>query len=388
MGLPKVIFNIIKNGLNLPVANVQVIAGIILTGASVANKVQVNTSYQIFSLDDAEQLGILSTGVNAFAHKQIADFYNGRVGIELWFMLVASGVTMTEMVDVNNNYATKLLADAKGKIRLLGVVREASEDEDIADGLSEDVKLAAPKVKTLTAAQEALFQPVHVVLAGNSFTGVVADLEDYSTKDYSNLMIHIANNDGSKTAGIGRLLGRKATIPVQRKISRVKDGPVEELEAYLTSGEPVETYLNAWEAIDAKNYTFLRSFANKSGYFYSSDKTCTAATDDFNSLARGMVVYKAKLIAYSRLVDELSDEVPVTDQGSIETAIIKSWQQGVEADLKALMTDQSEISGARAIIDPNQNILQTNRVNMKLGILPVGYSDEIEVDLALTTTLE
>ena len=77
MSLPNIQFNISSNGLGLLQSDIQKIPGLVLTGATVAgaNKVTVGNSYQIFSLDEAVNLGIEETGTNAFAYKHIAAFY-------------------------------------------------------------------------------------------------------------------------------------------------------------------------------------------------------------------------------------------------------------------------------------------------------------------------
>jgi hypothetical protein len=217
---------------------------------------------------------------------------------------------------------------------------------------------------------------------------VVADLKDYSTTQFNKVAVLLTNNDGAKDASVGLMLGRLASIPVQRKISRVKDGAVEPLAAYFTNGAKVESLENAWDAIDNKNYIFLRNFANRSGYFFTSDKTCTMANDDFNSLARGLVMDKVCLLSYAVLTEELSDEVPVTASGTIHPAVIKSWQNAVEKDIKANMTDKGELSGFTAFIDENQSVLTTNNVDIALKPLPLGYSDSITVNIGFATTLE
>lgn len=391
MSLPNIQFNISTNGLGLPQADIQKIPGLVITGVTVAgvNKVTVGNSYQIFSLEEAVNLGITEGGTNDFAYKQIAAFYNqAGKGAELWFMLVLAATTMEDQADITNNFAQKLLSDAQGKIRVLGLIKKSGTTETIVDGLDADVHLAVVKAQALAEDFASRYYPVRVLVSGNKFSGVVADLKDYATTNLNKVAILLANTDGSKEAAIGLALGRLANTPTQRKLSRVRDGAVEPFNAYFTNGEKVSTLDTAWDAIDNKNYTFLRSFANLSGFYFTGDKTLTVPTDDFNSLARGLVMDEAVLIAYSTLVQELSDEIPVTELGTIHPAIIKGWQNGVESQIKALMVDDGKLSAVRAFIDENQNVLQTNNVVVALQLLPVGYSDFITVNIGFTTTIE
>ncbi|WP_395075394.1 DUF2586 family protein [Flavobacterium sp.] len=389
--LPNVKFNINKRGLGQLQANIQKTPGLVLTGVTVAgtNKVTVGNSYQVFSLDEAIALGIEETGTNAFAYAQIKAFYDKALrGAELWFMLTLQTVTMEMMADVTSVYAKKLLADAQGKIRVLGLCKKSGTTEIITFGLDADVSLATVKAQALAKDYADRYFPVRILISGNKFTGIVADLKDYTATDLNKVGILLANIDGSKEAAIGMAIGRLASTPTQRKLSRVKDGAVEPFEAYFTNGAKVATLDTAWDAIDNKGYIFLRSFSNRSGFYFTSDKTLTGATDDFNSLARGLVMDEAVLIAYNVLVEELSDEVPVTVSGTIHPAIIKGWQNNIESQIKGLMVDLGKLSGVKAFIDENQNVLQTNNVNIDLQLLPVGYSDFITVNIGFTTNLE
>ncbi len=391
MSLPNVTFNISNNGLGLFLSDIQKIPGLVITGATVAgdNMVTVGNSYQIFSLQEAINLGIAATGTNTFAYKHIKDFYDkAKKGAELWIMLVASNKTMTEMADLDNAYAKKLLADSQGKIRVLGIVKKSGNTETITNGVDADVDTAVTKAQALAVDYASRYYPVRILLSGNKFSGTVADLKDYTATDNNKVAILLGNNDGSKEASIGMALGRLASIPTQRKLNRIKDGAVEEFAAYFTNGEKVETLDTAWDAIDGKGYIFFRSFSNRSGYYFTSDRTLAKSTDDFNSLARGLVMDKAVLLAYGVLIDELSDEIQMTEAGTIHPAIIKSWQNAIERQITGLMVDTKELSGVKAVIDENQNVLQTNNINVDLQLLPVGYSDFITVNIGFTTTLE
>ncbi|NHN26760.1 hypothetical protein FIA58_013830 [Flavobacterium jejuense] len=391
MSLPNIKFNISKNGLGLLQAAIEKTPGLIITGVTVVgtNKVTEGSVYQIFSLEEAVTLGIEEANANAFAYKHIKAFYDVALkGAELWFMVVPAMVTLQDMAELTNEYATKLLTTSAGAVNILGFLKQSGVGETITDGLDEDVHLAVPKVQALCEDFALRYYPVRAILSGNKFSGVVADLKDYELQTYNKVAILIANNDASSEASIGLALGRMASIPSQRKISRVKDGSVEDSFAYFTNGEPVETLNTAWDAISDKKYIFLRNFARRSGYYFTGDTTLTASNDDFNSLARGHVMDEAVLIAYNVLVEELSDEVPVTSSGTIQPAIIKGWQNAIEREITDLMVETGKLSAVKALIDETQDVLTTNNVNIDLQLLPVGYSDFITVNIGFTTTIE
>src|SRR5690606_39097468 len=120
-------------------------------------------------------LGIEAVGVNAFAHKHIKNFYNQvGTGNPLWLMLVSDATTMEDMADVTEPYAKKLIEDAAGKIRVLGLVRKSTGGETITEGMDADVKLAVIKAQALAAYFEEKYMPLRVIISGNNFSGVVA----------------------------------------------------------------------------------------------------------------------------------------------------------------------------------------------------------------------
>jgi len=388
MGLPKITFNISANGLDRLGDDVQKTPGLVITGATVAAGVTLGESNQIFSLADAEDLGIEAVGVNAFAHKHISDFYtSAEIGTPLWIMLVSDATTMEDMADLNEAYANKLIGDAKGVIRVLGLVRKSNAAETIVEALDEDAKLAAIKLQALATYYEGKYMPFRAVISGNVFSGVTADLFDYQTANYPNVNMVIVNNDGAPEAFIGRVLGRIASIPSQRSMARVKDGAIEPLAAFFTDGSTVESKINEWDAIHDKGYTFMRTFAGRSGYYMSDDRTLCPVENDFSALGRGFVMDEAVLIAYDVLVEELSEEVPLTEAGLIHPAIIKGWQSNIETQIEGLMVAEGKLSGVEALIAEDQNILQDDTLTVTVRLQPVGYAKYIEVNIGFTTQI-
>ncbi len=386
MGLPKVIFNIGHGGLGRLAAAIEKVPGMVLTGNTVAEKVTLGKSYQIFSLNEVENMGIEKEGVNAFAYKQIADFYKeAGQGAELWIMLVSDATTQEQMADFDEPYGAKLVADARGAIRVLGLAKKASENETIANGISADAEKAVVKAERLAKEYEAKYMPLRVVVAGNSFNGKVSDLKDYQEADYRHTAMLIANNAGTKSASIGMLMGRLASVPTQRSIARVKDGAVEDFNGYFTNGEKVESLTDGWDNIHDKGYIFLRTFAGRAGFYFTDDQTLTSVADDFSSLGRGLVMDEAILIVYNTLVENLSDEIPMTDSGKIHPAIIKNWQTDVESQLEGLMVAKGKLSNVSCFIDDKQDVLATDKVVVSVKLQPVGYAKMIEVEIGFAT---
>lgn len=388
MGLPKITFIIASAGLGLLTADIQKTPGLVITGTSVPGKITVGESKQFFSLEDAEAAGI-TEAANPFAHKHIKAFY-GYTGTnaELWVMLASDATTMSAMADKTGNIAKKLVNDAGGRIRVLGLIKEYTGTETTGNALDANVDVAAAKLQELADEFTGKYFPFRGIISGNDFTGVVQDLKDYSTTDFNRVSILLSNTDGAKEASLGLVLGRLASIPVQRKLHRVKDGPVEDFAGYFTNGAQVETLSASWDALADKNYIFLRNFSGKAGFYFSADPTLTKSADDFNNLSNGFVMDKALIIAYNVLVENLGDEILVTEEGGIHPAIIKSWQASVESNINGQMTEKGELSACRCYIDETQDVLRTGTMEVEISLLPVGYAEFITVKIGFTTTTQ
>lgn len=388
-GLPGVKFNISNDGLGQTAQVEDTIVGMILTGVAIAGagNVSVGEAYQVFSLAGAVAIGITEAD-NAHAYRHIKEYYDqAGTGSELWFMLTTNPTKMSDMLDINEDFATKLINASEGRIRYLVVSQKSQSGVTVTDGLDEDVEVAVNNGQQLAQAFTDAFKPVRVIVDGKDFNGNPQDLKDYTQEQYNRVLLLIAGT-GGKNASVGLLAGRLAANPVQRSIGRVRDGNLGILGAKFTNDEPVQDLEGAWNSIHDKGYTFLRTLPGKGGFYFTDDQTLTEPTDDFNSLKRVAVIDKAMLVALGVYVDNILDEIPVDESGQISPALIGNWQADVLSALNSQMTDNGEISGATAFIDPAQDILGSSRLEISIGIQPVGYAKYIEINLGFTTELD
>lgn len=384
--LPNVIINIENGALGAIQQLNDGIAGLMITGVA-ASGLELNTPQQIFSLKDAEDLGInaaydTDNGLNT--HRQISDFYaQAGTGAELWIMLVPSTYEMATAFTAGEE-VENLLNAANGTIRVLGC--GITHDSATVDGgLEADVLAGATAAHALALTYAAKMQPFVTILSGNAWSGVSGDLTDLHTKSENNVAIALAGlGSGLTEAAVGLIVGRIAKSPVQRNLGRVKDGALGISSAYLTDGATVESHADELNAIHDKGYIIFRTFAGKAGYFFNDDFTATALTDDYSALARKRVINKAMLIAYSVFVEEVNDEVEINPDGTLPQGYISGLQANIESQINNIMTSGSEISSVTCVIDASQNVLSTNKIVVGLRIVPMGYSKSISINLGFS----
>ena len=364
------------------------ITGIVLTGTTDTGGYTQGTPILVTSMDDVTNAGITSAG-NPFAIKQLQEFYNqAGDGAQLYVMLTPPTMTVTQMADnTNANGAKKLLDFAGGLIKVLGFL---SDDTAIAaaggtitvmNGLNEDVYTAASNMAIMAAAYFAAEKPFRCVIGGSHYSGVSSSLTNETSGTTNNrTAILVGDTVSGVSACIGLLLGVVSSIPVQRKISRVRTGALTNTEAYLGTTALESTGGDAG-IIAGKGFITFITYPNVSGYFFSGDPMLTATTDDYSMLSRGRVIDKAHILAYTTFVQEVDDEVPVNTDGTLDAGFCKWLSQQIVNQVNNTMTANKEISSVSCYIDPSQNILSTNTLNVSLSITPVGYATDIEITL-------
>lgn len=388
MALPGININVKSDGLGSSVSVNDGIVGLVLSGPAPSG-LALSTPVAIFNLQEAEALGIDSaydTDNSVDSHQQLSDFYSeADKGTELWIMVIPDTTTMESACDKANDIVKKLLNAATGRVKFWGIHRipDGGYVPTYADGIDDDVDAAVLKADALCEEFRDGFNPCRAIISARDFQGNIGNLKDFRQNTNGSVSVIIGSLSEDGHAGIGYLLGKLASIPVQRKPSRVKDGDIGKTDAYLTDGEPIETYEDSMDALHDKGYIFFRTIANKSGYYVSSDPTCVAESNDFSSLARGRVMDKAIRIAYATMTEELEDDIDVDESGYIAPAIVKSYQAKITNAIELQMADNlSETKPVIIEINPVQNVLATNKVVIdKLAVRPKGYASYLEANL-------
>lgn len=389
--LPRIKIFFENGALNRVVPSPDGLIGILGSGTAVAGTFALSTAYQLRDLASLAALGVTEAN-NAPLHKIVKEFYDqAGDGTEVWIMAVPDTVKLSEMVDKDLNYATKLMAAAGGKLRGVVVSRTPASgySKTVQDGLDGDVYAAVAKAQALAVhSADVLFTPIFVIVEGYGYTGTPADLADLHALTNNRVGVFIGSTTGAgDNQAMGVIAGRIASTPVQRNLGRVKDGPLAPVKTYVGS-TPTEL-ANVAAAYD-KGFITFRTYIGRSGYFFVDDPLATAGTDDYSNLTARRTIDKAFRIAYDTLLDQLLDEVPVNANGTMQAPMVKTWQQVVENAIATQMTAQGELSadatdpkdrGVICYIDPNQNIVSTGKMNVSIRVRPFGYPRYIDVYL-------
>ncbi len=365
------------------------IAGLILTGTAVADKLELNKAYVLGSTLDLPKRGI-DAKTNPLLYKELTAFYTAAgEGAELHLLVVSEATTLTQIcANSADSPLKKLVNSAAGRIRLVGINRNlpAGYTPTKEKGLDKDVITAIASAHVVAEGFLSAIAPFRILLPAIGWDGTTDAIYQPREGSYNRVGVVLAS-DGKYGAGtlysaaIGQVLGRAAKISVHQNIGRVRDGAVT-TDGYLTDGKTPEEHFSEWNLLDDAGYIFYRTFVGKNGYYLNGDAVAVPTTDDYCYLSSGRVIDKALVIAYKTYIDDILDNIDIDpDKGTIPAHICKSYEAAIE---RAVGTNMSgEISSFAAYIDPSQNILASGNLTISCKIVPMGTLREITVNLSL-----
>ena len=389
--LPRIKINFENGALSQSVPSPDGVFGFAVTGTAVVDKFNLATPYVLRSLASLTTLGITEAN-NPHIFKIISDFYGeAGDGAEAWLMAFPDTVKVSEMVDSSLSYARLLIRATNGRLRGLIVSRAPGVGyvPTITNGLDADIVPAMQKAQALGVwATEQLYAPIFTILEGYAFSGNAVDLADLKTNSYNRVSVMIGNTvTSSNFAAVGLLAGRLAKIGVQVNAGKVKDGPLSTVTAFI-GDKSIE--VADVETIHDKGYITLRSIVGRTGFFFTDDFTAALPADDYSHLTARRTIDKAYRIAYDALIEELLSEIPINLDGTMQDAMVKSWQLKVEDRIFKDMTSRGELSsdvtdnddkGVICFIDSSQNVVSSSQINVSIRVRPFGYARYINVAL-------
>ena len=368
----------------------------LICGASaVEGKLVLNTVYTLRSVDDLAALGVTEAN-NGKLYKHVKEYYDeAESGTKLIVYPVATTSKATDICDYTKTaagYARHLITSQNGALRGIFVAGvNISSSTTSTNGLDPDVFTALPKAQQLAEwATTELYAPLFIGIEGRNYDAG-KELKNLSVETYNRVCVVVGDTvSGSKGACVGTLMGRIASIPVQRNIGRVKDGSLFPTEMYVADKTVDESASTIADIYD-KGYITVRKHVGRSGYYFADDPMACNPTDDYAHLTSRRVIDKAYRIAYDTMLDELLDEIDLNEDGTMQHAVLKSWQQTLENAINRQMTANGELSatdgeGCRVYINEKQNVVATSKIELTLKVRPHGYSRYVDVNLGFQVT--
>jgi hypothetical protein len=419
MSLPKVLIYRRNGGLGRAGDDERQYSALCMNGAAVTGGVQLNTVYELNSLNDAVDLGIdadYDTDNTMLCYYHISEFFRMCPTGKLFILIVAQTVTLTQMADkTSTNGLAQLLRDplCKGKVRQAAVARNpASGYTPVTDGGLDSDSLAydsgtttysgaVVKAHALATEEQTLYRPVHIFVEGRSLNGTTAALFDATGANCSKVqLVVLADNDVSTAdtlyagyAAVGTVLGLRAGLSSANSLAFVALGNIQSqadskfVNPGLSSGTKLSAYTDTvngdQDVLYDKGFIAPRIYQGYDGVYLNSDRTCVVNTDDYARGALNMVINEADRLVYLTMLPKLEGDYKVNaSNGRLAPIIIKSWEADCNKALGTLVGTEDDntgdVSAAGAFINPNQNFLSTDTIVVEHQIVPKGYAKTIK----------
>ncbi|MBU4536984.1 MAG: DUF2586 family protein [Weeksellaceae bacterium] len=381
-GTPKVITNVTNGNLLRQVNITDGVAGIVATAQTAGLIGKVNT---VYGLDDAVKKGY-TEAAEPFIFGILNEFYTELGGSqELWILGTEDTMTMAQAVtSTNNNGAKKLLTVSQGRVNLIGIMREPAGAYDAgAEFLDADVSAAVIASKALAEYQQSINRPVRFLISGRVANTDVANTYDpnTATNGYAGVVLGSVASDGRPAVPLA--LARAVKYEAHIKIGSGEKGALSINSAFI-GNRPIEEYTpTELDAFASAGFMVLHIREGISGFFFGRDNMCS--DDDFRILVHGRLIDKAQRISTATTAPFVETDVRITPDGKINDADATYMEQTVKTQLLAQMGDQ--ISGVDCIISLDQDLINTNTLEMQVKIQPLGYLTWIIINLGLTKTI-
>ena len=354
--LPRVKINFANGALGQVEAMADGCLGFLAIGAKEIegdDNFKLGKAYTVKKLSALEALGVTEEN-NPNLYRNVKDFYaEAGDGAELWLMGFADTDTFATVLDKDNAEGAKsLLQASNGKLRGLLAFKTPADDYTVTadDGFDADVTAGMAKAQGLGEwAADQLYAPIFTLMEGYGFTGDASKLKALTTTEYNRVGVVVGDTlPHSPNACMGIVGGRIAVSPVQRKISRVKDGALTPLVMYI--GDRLVEIADV-ETIHEKGYITFTTFVGRTGYFIADDNLATRVED-------------------------------ASVKSNVERAIVSNMT--ANGNLGNDPGDTND-TGVECSIDYAQNILATSHLAVGLRVKPNGYAKYIDVELGFKT---
>ena len=343
----------------------------------------------VSTIDKAEELGITADATAwsvKMLHYQLEEVFRINPSITLYVGLFSKPESMTfQKLKTVQNYA-------EGAIRQMAIW-----NGDTAPTADNIVKLeaVADSLDTENAPLSTLYAPlvsnyknlpsnlatnnprVSVVIA-QAGSGTGAEL--YKSKD---------NKTKATVSAIGVALGTLSKAAVHQCIAWVKNFPSGISMPALGDGTLVRTIdKGELEKLDTNRYLFLNNVVGVAGSYWNDSHTMDSPTSDYAAIESVRTMDKAVRGIRTYLTPELGGNVYIDpDTGKLQSYTVSHLETTANIPLEE-MEKAGELSGYKAEIDAEQDVLSTSTIEVTIKNVPVGVVRKFKVKIGFVKSLE
>lgn len=388
MALNDVRFVTTAGGLGRLPAEKDYVSGIILSLADTPAGWTASTlGKRYLSLAEAEADGIIEGDADfGVLWYMIREFFRKAGPAEVWAIDAADG-----------GFTAQAVYDLTG-----GEMRQAAWYTATANAA---IATFVGTVKTFATALDTLKAPIFILTnVKDESTAIDGSTQtDLSTADAEMVAVMISGDNSGKgieLAGdlsfnyipaLGAVLGQMAKTKVGYSIGWVAQsnlaGSAELDDTVFYDGQTYNAVTDTIkDTLQTKRYLFLRRYAGQNGTYVNLDLNCTAATSDLARIRNVRTLHKAKRLLYAALLPQLQSPLTLNADGTLTADAVKFFENLASRPLER-MVSANEISAFAVTIDPDQDVLSTDILNVQVQLVPVGAAETITVTIGFEASL-
>ena len=377
MPLTNVTFDIIEDGLGIIAAKDDNISAILFpttapdsySGAKIKGYTDINA---------VKADGITATSVTyGEAYYHISEFFRISAGALLYVCF-----NLTDAVEELYNFTG-------GKVRQYGAVATSLANVEAVHQANANAFVQKYAPLSIIVGYEPTSTPANIGVLDDLALKIAPNVSVVAFGDGGGRGIALAGALGKPyISAVGTVLGLVSKANVQESIGannrfNFSDGVEFAAIKYVTG----ESYSDgSTTQYDLKRYLSPRKYANYAGVYLEKDPTATAATKDLSSVRNNRVIGKALRGIRAKLLVRLKSTIEVDSNGMLEPDVIEYFKSLASQDLQQMQRD-GEISQFGVYINPDQNVLSTDKLEIEIRVIPVGVANFINVRLGFTRSL-
>ncbi len=407
--------SVLRNGgLGRRGTNGDAVQGCVMNAIAVVDGLELDKIYRFRSIQDLEELKVdeaYDETNSVLVHHRIKRFFRKNPNGDLYVMFVDQDVTLTEMVDKDEDYLKKVLKDNAGKIKFAWIALNPPTDYEatLSAGFDADVLTAIPKAEALWADELAQYRYLHgVLIEGRSLNGSMGAVQNLHA--ITNVVApHVSVTvlaDPTISAKAAIYNGYAAVEDVARLIAlaALSQNIGENIELFNLNDEAEGVFSTCGlsnnktlaemsdtdpNTLHATGAIFGEIVPGLNGFYLNDAFTCTSLTSDYAYIENNRVIMSALEAARIKLLPHVNSRIKIDPTNGQMTDTDRSGLEdiasgAVDAKMNA-GKDNADISGnADAWIDPATNLLTGDKLIVKLSMIPLAIGREIELSVGFT----
>lgn len=392
MPLSEITVNKGQGGLGRRAINNDGISGLILYNDTPPTGFATVSNQKVFSIEEAETLGIVEGGTFAADWYHINEFFRANKDGTLWIGYFAVPPGAYDFLEI-----VTFQAFTGGEIRLCAVYAPL---ETFATTQVTALQAAIDTIPNNTPLSAFLASDMSAIVAitgwgtiGDLRADTAASVTMVTGQDGGAAGKSLFDSGGVSITVIGRILGDHSFAAVNQSVAEVGVFNISngiELETpAMANGDLVSALsTTVLGAVKDKGYAVIRKrLPDVSGTYHERTPAAVAATSDFSFIENTRVIDKATRELIAVYTPFLNTRVLFNPDGTLTDDTVGFFEDLGQERLDTNMEAFSEISGSNILIDPTQNVQSTSTLVVTANIQPTAIAEFITINISLVTEL-